>query len=131
MTVWLNNRRRNKQAVQQAQLLQRIVSVPEKFDDGDADVWVKHFDLTATANGWNADTKLRLSPTLLKRTTYAVYQQMTVDQKGNYVELTTQLKHMFSPTTIESRHLTDRQFMTHCWKSAEALEVYAQNLETL
>ena len=120
-----------QQAVQQAQLLQRVVSVPEKFEDGDVEMWVERFDLTATANGWDADMKLRLLPTLLKGRAYAVYRQMTAEQKGNYAELTTHLKRVFSPTTIESRRLARRQFMSRCWKSSEALEVYAQDLETL
>ena len=96
-------------AVQQVQLLQRMVSVPEKFEDGDVEMWVERFDLTATANGWNADMKLRLLPTILKGKAYAVYRQMTGEQKGNYAELTTHLKRVFSPTTIESRRLARRQ----------------------
>ena len=63
-----------QQAVQQAQLLQRVVSVPEKFEDGEVEMWVERFDLTATANGWDADMKLRLLPTLLKGRAYAVYR---------------------------------------------------------
>ena len=70
----------------------RILAVPEKFADGDVELWLERFALCAAANSWNADAKAKILPTYLKGRAYAVYRRLTAEQKASYDVLATALK---------------------------------------
>ena len=109
----------------------RILAVPEKFADGDVELWLERFALCAAANSWNADAKVKILPTYLKGRAYAVYRRLTAEQKASYDVLATALKETFLPGTGERRRLARRQFSERSLRDGEALEVYARELEDL
>ena len=112
----------------------RIVALPESFDDGDVEKWLKKFDLCADANGWNTEngeTKRKILPTYLKGRAWVLFDRLTAEQKDTYTHLSDALKSVFSPATTERRRLAVCQFKDRDWKSGEPLEVYAGELERL
>ena len=57
-------------------LVRALVSVPDKFEDGDLELWLKRFKLCASANGWDGDKQLAYLPTFLRGRAFAVYERL-------------------------------------------------------
>lgn len=111
---------------------QRIISLPEKFDDGDIEMWLERLELSGAANGWDGAVIHRILPTLLKGCVYAIYRRLTAQEKEDYQATSTALEAVFTPTTVESRRLARREFQGRVWiAERKALEEYDQDLEKL
>ena len=65
---WLNSASRQKtRSMQQAGgLVTALVSVPDKFEDGDLELSLKRFKLCASASGWNEGKQLTYPPKFLR-----------------------------------------------------------------
>lgn len=57
---------KEEQPAQAAAVVRSLISVPDQFDDGDMELWLKRFGMCATANGWDAARQLVYLPTFLR-----------------------------------------------------------------
>ena len=121
-----------EQAVPQAAaLVSNLVSVPDKFDDGDVELWLKRFSMCASANGWDNAKKLVYLTTYLRGRAFAVYERLLDADSGTYAALEAALKKVFTPRTEESRRLAHSQLASRRLKEGEDLDIFVRDLERL
>ena len=59
--------------------------------------WLNHFERCATANSWDAATRLTKLPAFLQCPAATYYESLTAAQRGTYDALENSLKGCFSP----------------------------------
>ena len=71
--------------------------LPERFSTGDFASWLRHFERCASANEWDAATKLVKLPAFLQGPAASYFDSFTADAKSTYAKLTDNLLQSFSP----------------------------------
>ena len=56
--------------------------VPDRFEGGDFDQWLRHFDRCAVANGWANAAQLIQLPAFLKGPAATFYESLAEESKG-------------------------------------------------
>jgi hypothetical protein len=112
-------------------LVRALVSVPDKFEDGDLELWLKRFKLCASANGWDGGKQMAYLPTFLRGRAFAVYERLSGDDLATVQSLEAALRKAFVPKTEESRRLAHSQLVARRLREGEDLGVYVRDLERL
>ncbi|KFD49059.1 hypothetical protein M514_10107, partial [Trichuris suis] len=73
------------------------LSLPEPFADGDFAQWIRHFELCASANGWQDTIKAKKLPTLLKGDALLMFFELPEQVRNNYQDLVDALKAQLNP----------------------------------
>eukprot|EP00794_Sanderia_malayensis_P014447 gene14447-biopygen11547 len=71
--------------------------LPERFREGDFAAWLRHFERCATANAWNANTRLAKLPAFLQGPAATYFDSLDAEAKDSYEDLTASLQNCFSP----------------------------------
>ena len=106
------------------------VVLPEVFSDGDIVLWLRKFELCATANDWKDADMLKRLPTLLSGKAFAVFERLSAEEKGDYKTLTKALSTAFGGDTT-GKHIAMMAFRSRTRKPDEDIQVFAYNLEAL
>ena len=106
------------------------VALPEVFSDGDIVLWLRKFELCATANDWKDADMLKRLPTLLSGKAFAVFERLSAEEKGDYKTLTKALSTAFGGDTT-GKHIAMMAFRSRTRKPDEDIQVFAYNLEAL
>ena len=81
------------------------MSVPDNFQDGDLEIWLKRFGLCAAASGWEPAKKLAYLPAFLRGRAFAVFERLTDDERQTFDSLEKARKTALAPATEENRRL--------------------------
>ena len=108
MLKWLSNKSKESKRNHKLPRGRTLMSVPDKFDDGDLELWLKCFSMCASANGWDNAKKLLYLPTFLRGRAFAVYERLSDADRGTSAALEVALK-VFTPGMEESRRLAHSQ----------------------
>ena len=71
---------------------------PERFSSGDFASWLSHFERCASANEWDAATKLGKLPAFLQGPAASYFDSFSTAVKSTYADLTDNLLQSFSPS---------------------------------
>ena len=77
--------------------------LPDRFDGGDFDHWLRHFDRCAIANGWDNATRLIKLPAFLQGPAATFYDTLADEAKDTYAHLTASLRDCFKPS-VQCEH---------------------------
>ena len=103
------------------------VSVPKPFCDGDAREWFQRFEISATANQWNAATQALKLPTLLEGEALAIWLELSTEQKADYAVAKEHLITKMAPTEFVSLE----EFHSRKMRPGEAIALYLYELKRL
>lgn len=104
-----------------------ITSLPEKFDgEKDFYLWLRHYEVCATANNWSEDQRLLFLPTFLKDRAFAIYDELPVAARGNFQDVCAGLGVHFSPP--ERKRVFMAEYCSRKQRAGERAEDFAQEL---
>lgn len=104
------------------------VSLPSKFDgDKDFPLWLRSFEVCATANNWTEEQKLLFLPTLLEGKAFEIFAEN--DPAISFPDLCATLRSSFSPP--ERKRLLMTEFFGRCQRTEETSEDYMRTLKRL
>ena len=67
----------------------------DKFDDGDVDDFIKHFEICALANGWDDEKRALMIATCLKGEALEVYKTIGAEEEKKFVMVKGTLQNAF------------------------------------
>ena len=67
----------------------------DKFDGGDVDEYLEHFEICALANGWEPERKALMLATCLKGEALEVFKTLNVNERKDYQTINDTLKAAF------------------------------------
>ena len=67
-------------------MVERHISLPKPFANGDVNEWFQRFDICSRANRWEDDAKALKLPTLLEGEALAIWLELSEEEKSNYGE---------------------------------------------
>ena len=77
---------------------------PERFKDGNVISWLNLLERYATANSWDAATRLTKLPAFLQGPAVSYYESLHAEQRGTYDALINSLKCCFSASVDRERY---------------------------
>src|SRR6185437_2325270 len=116
-------------APQQALNRFRLLTKPEPFSDGDFDLWLKRFEVCASANEWDESRKCSFLPTMLSGRAFNTYDQLQAVDKLDYQRMKTALSKAFLPPQRQLIYMAD--FRSRAQRSSESLDEFAFQLGAL
>ena len=81
--------------------------LPDKFDHGDFNSWLRNFDVCATANGWSDADKLRKLPAFLRGQASSFYHTLAAADTDTYAHLTSSLRRLLCPKVARERYFSE------------------------
>ena len=81
--------------------------LPDKFEHGDFNSWLRTFVVCATANGWSEEDKLRKLPAFLRGQAYSFYHTLAKADTDAYVHLASSLRRLLCPKISRERYYSE------------------------
>ena len=81
--------------------------VPGRFNGGDFDHWLRHFNRCAIANGWDNAARLVKLSAFLQGPAATFYDTLADEAKDTYAHLTASLRDCFKPSVHRERYYED------------------------
>ena len=103
--------------------------VPDRFEGGDFDQWLHHFDRCAVANGWANAARLIRLPAFLKGPAATFYESLAEESKDTYAHLTESLRTCFKPSV--NRESYYEEFYSQALRPSENPSLFLWRLQEL
>ena len=102
---------------------------PDKFENGDFDLWLGSFERCAIANGWGETQKLHKLPAYLTGTAAEYFAILTATERETYVSLISSLRRVLIPNVYSEYYYN--QFYSRIYCPDEDPRLYVMELKNL
>ena len=102
---------------------------PDKFENGDFDLWLGSFERCAIANGWGETQKLHKLPAYLTGTAAEYFALLTAPERETYVSLISSLRRVLIPNVYSEYYYN--QFYSRIYCPDEDPRLYVMELKNI
>ena len=105
----------------------RHISIPKSFSEGNTREWFQRFEICCRANGWNDEMKALKLPTLLEGEALAVWMELSEKEQQDIARAKEKMIKKMAPTEFVSLE----KFQKRKILPGEAISLYLHELKTL
>ena len=105
----------------------RHISIPKSFSEGNTREWFQRFEICCRANGWNDEMKALKLPTLLEGEALAVWMELSEEEQQDIARAKEKMIKKMVPTEFVSLE----KFQKRKILPGEAISLYLHELKTL